>query len=54
VEMLPLNVVNIVQHGETQPTSFVGPIKSLGKIFQELKVEDLLEKGFDLERRMLF
>jgi hypothetical protein len=34
VEMLPLNVVNIVQHGETQPTSSVGPIKSLGKIFQ--------------------
>jgi len=30
---LPLNVVNIVQHGEMQPTSFVGPIKSLGKIF---------------------
>jgi hypothetical protein len=43
--MLPLNVVNIVQHGETQPTFFVGPIKSLGKIFQQLKVEDLLEKG---------
>jgi hypothetical protein len=33
VEMFPLNIVNIVQHGETQPTSFVGPIKSLGKIF---------------------
>jgi hypothetical protein len=23
----------------------VGPIKSLGKMFQQLKVEDLLEKG---------
>jgi hypothetical protein len=33
LEMLPLNVVNIVQHGEIQPTSYVGPIKSLGKIF---------------------
>ncbi len=33
VEMLPLNVVNIVQHGETQHTSYVGPIKSLGKMF---------------------
>jgi hypothetical protein len=45
VEMVPLNVVNIVHHGETQPTFFVGPIKSFGKIFQQLKVEDLLEKG---------
>jgi hypothetical protein len=45
VEMLPLNVVNIVQHGEAQHTSSMGPIESLGKIFQQLKVEDLLEKG---------
>jgi hypothetical protein len=43
--MLPLNVVNIVQHGDTQHTSFVGPIKSLGKMFQQLKVEDLFKKG---------
>ncbi len=33
VEMLPLNVVNIVQHGETQHTFSMGPIESLGKIF---------------------
>jgi len=33
VEMFPLNVVNIIQHGETQPTSFVGHVESLGKIF---------------------
>jgi hypothetical protein len=45
VEMFPLNVVNIVQHGDTQHTSSVGPIKNLGKMFQQLKVEDLLEKG---------
>ncbi len=45
VEMLPLNVVNIVQHGETQHAFFVGPINSLGKMFQKFKVKDLLEKG---------
>jgi hypothetical protein len=45
VEMFPLNVVNIVQHGETQRASFVGPINSLGEMFQKLKVDDLLEKG---------
>jgi hypothetical protein len=45
VEMLPLNVVNILQHGGTQHTVSVGPIESLGKIFQQLKVEDLIEKG---------
>ncbi len=45
VEMFPLNVINIVQHGETQHTYFVGPIKNLNKMFQQLKVEDLLKKG---------
>ncbi|CAM6028925.1 unnamed protein product [Sphagnum balticum] len=45
VEMLPLNVVNIVQYGETQPTSSVEHIKSLDKMFQQLQMEDLLEKG---------
>jgi hypothetical protein len=45
VEMLPFNVVNVEQHGDTQHTSFVGPIKSLSKMFKQLKVEDLLEKG---------
>ncbi len=44
VEMFFLNVVNIVQHGDTQHTSSVGSIKSLGKMFQQLKIEDLLEK----------
>jgi hypothetical protein len=34
VEMLPLNVVNIVQYRETQPTSLVEHIKSLDKMFQ--------------------
>jgi hypothetical protein len=43
--MLPLNVVNIVQHGETHHTFSMGPIKSLGKMFHKLKVEDLFEKG---------
>jgi hypothetical protein len=33
MDMLPLNVVNILQHGETQHISFVGPIENLGKIF---------------------
>ncbi len=33
VEMLPLNVVNIVQYGETQLTSLVEHIKSLDKMF---------------------
>jgi hypothetical protein len=33
VEMLPLNVVNIVQYGETRPTSLVENIKSLDKMF---------------------
>jgi hypothetical protein len=33
VEMLLLNVVNIVQHGETQHTFSMGPIESLGQIF---------------------
>jgi hypothetical protein len=33
VEMLPLNVVNIVQYGETRPTSSVENIKSLDKMF---------------------
>ncbi len=45
VKMFPLNVVNIVHHGETQHTSFVEPIKTLDKMFQQLQVEDLLEKG---------
>jgi hypothetical protein len=45
VEMLPLTVVNIVQHGETQRTSSVEPIESFDKMFQQLQVEDLLEKG---------
>jgi len=51
VEMLSLNVVNIVHHGDTPHTSFVGPIKSLGKMFQQLKVEDLLEKGLSWKGR---
>ncbi len=33
MDMFPLNVVNIVQHGETQHTSFMEPIKSLDKMF---------------------
>jgi hypothetical protein len=33
VEMFPLNVVNIVHHGETQHTSSVEPIKNLDKMF---------------------
>jgi hypothetical protein len=43
--MLPLNVVNIVQYGETHPTSSIEHIKSLDKMFQQLQVEDLFEKG---------
>jgi hypothetical protein len=46
VDMFPLNVVNIVQHGETHHTSYVEPIKSFNKMFQQLQVEDLLQKGF--------
>jgi predicted aspartyl protease len=45
VEMLPLNFVNIIQHGKTHHTSSMEPIKSLDKMFQQLQVEDLLEKG---------
>ncbi|CAM6020533.1 unnamed protein product [Sphagnum balticum] len=45
VEMIPLNVVNIVQHGETQHTSSMEPNKSVDKMFQQLKMEDLLERG---------
>jgi len=44
VEMLPLNVVNIVQHGETQHTSYVGPIKSLGKMFNNSKWRTCLRR----------
>ncbi len=40
-----MNVVNIVHHGETQHTSFVEPIKTFNKMFQQLQVENLLEKG---------
>ncbi len=45
VEMLPLNVVNIVQYGETRPTSSMEHIKSLNKMFQQLQMEDVFEKG---------
>jgi len=45
VEMLPLNVVNIIQYGETHLTSSIKHIKSLDKMFQQLQVDDLLEKG---------
>jgi hypothetical protein len=45
VEMLTLNVMNIVRYGETQPTSSVEHIKSLDKMFQQLQMEDLFEKG---------
>jgi hypothetical protein len=45
VEMLRLNVVNFVHYGETQPTSSVEHIKSLDKMFQQLQMENLLEKG---------
>jgi hypothetical protein len=44
VEMFPLNVVNIVQHGETQHTSYVGPIKSLGKMFNLSKWRTCLRR----------
>jgi hypothetical protein len=43
VEMFPLNVVNIVQHGETQPTFSVEHVKSYNK---QLQMEHLFEKGF--------
>jgi hypothetical protein len=49
--MFPLNVVNIVQHGETQHTSLVEPIKSLDKMFQQLQVEDLLEEGLSWQNK---
>jgi len=45
VEMLPLNVVSIVQYGETWPTSLVEHIKNLDKMFKQLQMEDLIEKG---------
>jgi hypothetical protein len=45
VEMLPLNVVSIVQYGETRPTSLVEHIKNLDKMFKQRQMEDLLEKG---------
>jgi hypothetical protein len=51
VEMLPLNVVNIVQYGETQPTSSVEHVKNLDKMFQQLQMEDLLEKGLSWKGR---
>ncbi len=38
VEMLPLNVVNIVQYGETHPTSSMEHIKSLNKMFQQFQM----------------
>jgi hypothetical protein len=38
VEMLPLNVVNIIQYGETQPTSSMEHIKSLNKMFQQFQM----------------
>jgi hypothetical protein len=45
VEMLPLNVVNIIQYGETRLTFLFENIKSLDKMFQELQMEDLLQKN---------
>jgi len=45
VEMLPLNVVNIVQYGETWPTFSMEHIKNLDKMFQQLQMEDVFEKG---------
>jgi len=51
VEMLPLNVVNIVQYGETHPTSLVEHIKGFDKMFQQLQMEDLLEKGLSWKGR---
>ncbi|CAM6057379.1 unnamed protein product [Sphagnum tenellum] len=45
VEMLPLNVVNIVQYGETWSTSLVEHIKNLDKMFKQFQMENLLEKG---------
>jgi hypothetical protein len=43
--MFPLNVVNIVQHGETHSTSSVEHVKSLDKMFQQLQMEDPFGKG---------
>ncbi|CAM6035170.1 unnamed protein product [Sphagnum compactum] len=51
VEMLPVNGVNIVQHGETQPTFLVEHVKSLDKMFQQLQMEDLFEKGLSWKGR---
>jgi hypothetical protein len=49
--LLLLNVVNNVQYGETQPTSSVEHIKSLDKMFQQLQMEDLIEKGLSWKGR---
>jgi hypothetical protein len=49
--LLPLNVVNFVQYGETQPTFLVEHIKSLDKMFQQFQMEDLIEKGLSWKGR---
>jgi hypothetical protein len=45
VEMLPLNVVNIEQHGETQHISSMGPIKSLHRCSNNSKWRTCLRRA---------